>query len=110
MTLMNKNLHLRALHKLSPALPRLPTSAKRKSVFLDKGQSCTSLAVSGFFCEVFNSKQLGLRWAHIHHSSTEHLLNRTCSVITSKQNTKLPDVTRVDNPQELDVGRLEIGV
>lgn len=107
MTLKHNDLHLHALHKLSPALP---TPAKRKS-FLEKrkGQSCNSLPMSGIFCEVFSSKHLDLRWAHIHDSSTEHFFTRTSSVITSKQNIKHPDVTGDDHPYKLDVSRLEIG-
>lgn len=83
-------------------LPRESFLEKRK------GQSCTSLPMSGIFCEVFNSKHLDLWWAHMHNSSTEHLLARTHSVITSKQNIKHPDVTGHDHPHERDVSRLEI--
>jgi len=111
MTVEHSDLNLHTVQKLSPALSRHPTPAKTKSLLEKrKSQSCNVPPMSGIFCEVFNSKHLDLRWTHIHNSSTEHLLTRTCSIITSKQNIKHPDVTEDDHPHELDVSRLEIRV
>lgn len=82
--------------------------AKRKS-FLEKGkgQSGTSPPVSEIFCEVFNSKHLDLRSAHIRDGSTEHLFTKN-PLNVPKPNSKHPDVRGGGHPRKLHVNRLEI--